>query len=187
MIFFFVFQKNWVLGYSLSNKTWWKPHFPMGLRPLVKGGIANFVIFLDVSEFLLFWWFFPFFKKIGFLGILGPPFYGIRATIRIGWEILFLRMRDFLTVLVLEFACGSQSQCFVCLFIIICILWQSCKESNKNFSQGVIKQHESIGSIMKHQEVSKCFRRCQEASGSLKKAHYLKINKQTNKVKWQWQ
>ena len=39
-------------------------------------------------EFLRFiWFFFPFFKKIGFLGILGPPFYGISATIRIGREM----------------------------------------------------------------------------------------------------
>ena len=31
---------------------------------------------------------FPFFKKIGFLGILGPPYCGIGATIRIGREML---------------------------------------------------------------------------------------------------
>ena len=39
----------------------------------VKGHIANFCIFLDVFEFLLFGWFFLFFKEFGFLGILGPP------------------------------------------------------------------------------------------------------------------
>ena len=27
-------------------------------------------------------------KKIGFLGILGPPYYGVGATIRIGREML---------------------------------------------------------------------------------------------------
>ena len=34
--------------------------------------------------------FFPFFKKIGFGGILGPPYYGIGATIRISREMLCL-------------------------------------------------------------------------------------------------
>ena len=29
-------------------------------------------------------------KKNGFCGILGPPYYGIGATIRIGWEMLRL-------------------------------------------------------------------------------------------------
>ena len=85
---FAVFHKYWVLGYSLSNKTWWKPRFPMDYRPLVEGRIANFVIFLDVSDFLRFLWIFLFFKKIRFLGILGPPSYGIGATIRIGQEML---------------------------------------------------------------------------------------------------
>ena len=33
----------------------------------------GFGISLDVFEFLCFGWYFPFFKKIGFLGILGPP------------------------------------------------------------------------------------------------------------------
>ena len=54
-------------------KTWWKPRFQMDYRPLVEGCIANFGIFLDIFEFLRFGWFFPFFKKIGFLGNLGPP------------------------------------------------------------------------------------------------------------------
>ena len=44
---------------------------------------------------LRFWWFFPFFKKIGFLGILGPPSYGICATIRIGREMLCLQYAGF--------------------------------------------------------------------------------------------
>ena len=39
------------MGYSLSNKT------------LVVRRIANFVIFLDASEFLQFWWFLPLKKK----------------------------------------------------------------------------------------------------------------------------
>ena len=49
----------------------------MDWRPLVKGYIANFGISLDVFEFLRFGGIFPFFKKIGFLSILGPPNCGI--------------------------------------------------------------------------------------------------------------
>jgi hypothetical protein len=63
----------------LPYKTWWKPRFPMG--PLVEGRIAYFGISLDVFEFWRFGSFFPFFKKIGFLGILRPPYCGIVATI----------------------------------------------------------------------------------------------------------
>ena len=40
--------------------------------------------------------FFPFFKKIGFLCILGPPYCGIGATIRIGREMLCLPYAGFL-------------------------------------------------------------------------------------------
>ena len=46
-------------------------------------------------EFLHFGRFFPFFKKIGFLGILGPPYCGIGATIRIGREMLCLPYAGF--------------------------------------------------------------------------------------------
>ena len=67
----------------------------MDERPLVKGRIANFGIFLDVFEFLHFDDFFLFFKKIGFWGILGPPYYGIGATIRIGQEMLCLPYAGF--------------------------------------------------------------------------------------------
>ena len=84
---FRVFQKNMVFGYSWSTR---KPRFPMDYRPLVEGSIANFGIFLDVFEFLRFGWVFLFFKKIGIWGILGPPSYGIGATIRIGYEMLGL-------------------------------------------------------------------------------------------------
>ena len=39
-----------------------------------------------------------FFKKIGFWGILGPPSYGIGATIRIGREIQCLPYAGFFLV-----------------------------------------------------------------------------------------
>ena len=35
----------------LPYKTWWKPHFPNGYRPLVEGRIANFGIFLEFLRF----------------------------------------------------------------------------------------------------------------------------------------
>ena len=38
---------------------------------------------------------FPFFKKIRFLDILGPPYCGIGATIRIGREMLCLQYKGF--------------------------------------------------------------------------------------------
>ena len=41
--------------------------------------------------------FFLFFRKIGFLGILGPPYCGIGATIRIGREMLCLPYAGFFT------------------------------------------------------------------------------------------
>ncbi len=42
---------------------------------------------------------FPFFKKIGFWGILGPPSYGIGATIRIGREMLCLPYAGFFYII----------------------------------------------------------------------------------------
>ena len=59
---------------------------------MVKGRIPNFGIFLDVFEFLDD---FFCFKKIGFLGILGLPYCGIGATIRIGREMLCLPYAGF--------------------------------------------------------------------------------------------
>ena len=50
---------------------------------------------LDVFEFLGFGRFFQFFRKNGFLGILGPPYCGIGATIRIGRLMLCLPYAGF--------------------------------------------------------------------------------------------
>ena len=66
----------------LLYKIWWKPRFGMDERPLVKGCIAKFGISLDVFEFLRFGWFFPFFKTIWLMSILGPP----GNPLRDGWE-----------------------------------------------------------------------------------------------------
>ena len=67
-----------------------------GLETSGQRRIANFVIFLDVFEFLRFWWyFFRFSKKSGFLGILSPPSYGI-VLLSASVERCFVsRIRDF--------------------------------------------------------------------------------------------
>jgi hypothetical protein len=57
------------------------------IGPLVEGYIANIGISLDG--------FFLFFTKFGFLGIFGPPYCGIGATIRIGQEMLCLPYAGF--------------------------------------------------------------------------------------------
>ena len=58
---------------------------------------------VDVFELFRFGLFFPFFKKIGFLGILGPPYCGIGATIRIGREIHCLPYAGFIFIFNLFF------------------------------------------------------------------------------------
>ena len=90
--FFSVFQKNWVLGYSWSTR---KPRFPMDKTPLVEGRVANFVIFLDVFEYLRLGWFFPFFKKSGFgVFLVHPPMALVLLSASV--ERYFVsRMRDF--------------------------------------------------------------------------------------------
>ena len=65
---------------------------------MVEGYIANFGISLDVFDFFRYGLFFPLKKKIGFLGILGPPYCGIGATIRIGRESWCLPYAGFFTV-----------------------------------------------------------------------------------------
>ena len=77
----------------LPYKTWWKPRFPMDQRPLVKGYIVNIGISLDVSAF---WMIFSLYQTIWFQGILGPPYCGISATIRIGQNMLCLPYAGFL-------------------------------------------------------------------------------------------
>ena len=79
----------------LPYKTWWKPRFPIDQRPLVKGYIANFGISLDVFEFFRFDYFFGFNFFFGFLCILGPPYCGIGANIRISQEIQCLPYAGF--------------------------------------------------------------------------------------------
>ena len=62
----------------------------MDERPLVEDYIANF----GISLFCVSADFFRL-KKNGFLGILGPPYRGIGATIRIGREMLCLPYAGF--------------------------------------------------------------------------------------------
>ena len=82
-------QKKKFFLLILLYKTCWKPRFPMDERPLVEGYIASFGISLDFLSFCILDDFFRF-KKFGFFGILGPPYRGIGAIIRIGWEMLCL-------------------------------------------------------------------------------------------------
>ena len=63
---------------------------PDGLETSGQRAYRKFLHISRLFEFFCFGWFFPFFKKIGFLGILGPPYCGIGATIRIGREMLCL-------------------------------------------------------------------------------------------------
>ena len=67
----------------------------MDERPLVEGYMANFGKYLDFLSFCALDDFFPFFKKIGILGNLGPPYRGIGATICIGREMLCLPYAGF--------------------------------------------------------------------------------------------
>ena len=94
-------KKKIVFWLILPYKTCWKSRFPMDEIPLVEGYIANFGISLDIFEFLQFGWFFPFFKKFGFSGILGLPYCGIGVTIRIGREMLCLPYAGFFSLAVL--------------------------------------------------------------------------------------
>ena len=52
---------------------------------------------------------FPIFKKIGFSAILGPPYCGIGATIRIGREMLCLPYAGFF-VQAVGFAAEARSK-----------------------------------------------------------------------------
>ena len=67
----------------------------MDKRPLVEGYTNNFGISLDVFEFFRFGLFFPFLIFFWFLCILGPPYCGTGATIRIGQEIQCLPYAGF--------------------------------------------------------------------------------------------
>ena len=95
-----------VVTLCLPYKTWWKPRFQMDQRPLVKGCIANFGISLDNFEFLRFGLFFPFFKKIGFWGILGPPGNHASRWIRDLWSkgvlLILAYFQTFLSFYVLD-------------------------------------------------------------------------------------
>ena len=80
----------------------------MEQRPLVEGYI-DFGLSLNIFQFLSFGLFFPFSPLFfWFLSILGPPYWGIGATIRIGREIRCLLHAGFLFT-------NSELQCFVWL------------------------------------------------------------------------
>ena len=71
-------------------------HASRWIRDLWSKGVTQiWSYFSTFLSFCVFGDFFPFFKKIGFLGILGQPSYGIGATIRIGREMLCLPYAGF--------------------------------------------------------------------------------------------
>ena len=74
---------------------------PDGLQTSGQRVIANFVIFLHVSEFLRFWWiFFVFQKKLGYLVFLvHPPMALVLLSASIK-RCFVSRMRDFWYILV---------------------------------------------------------------------------------------
>ena len=86
----------------------------MDQRPLVEGHIANFGISLDVFEFLRFGCFFPFFKKNGFLGILGPPGNHASRWIKDLWSkgilLILAYFQTFLSFCVLDDFCRFQKK-----------------------------------------------------------------------------
>ena len=71
-------------------------HASRWIRDLWSKGVSLILAyFYTFLSFCKFGWFFPIFKKIRFLGILGPPSYGIGAIIRIGREMLCLPYAGF--------------------------------------------------------------------------------------------
>ena len=118
-MFFFPFKKNnlgfWV--FLVHPET----SLPDGL---VTSGRRAYLKFWHISrcfEFLRYGWFFPFFQKIGYLGILGPPYCGIGATICIGQEMLCLLYAIFfLEILNLE---GHLNCCIGSKVTAILLIW----------------------------------------------------------------
>ena len=85
------------------------------------GRIANFGICLAVFEFLRFRWFLPFFKKIWFLGILGPSRNDASRWIRDLWSkgvmLILAYFLTFLSFCVLDdFFRFSKKICFLGIF-----------------------------------------------------------------------
>ena len=64
-----------------------------------------------ILAYLRFGGIFPFFKIIGVLGILGPPYCGIGSTIRISQEMLCLLYAGFFLILFLFCLFLSDSDC----------------------------------------------------------------------------
>ena len=79
--------------FALQNLV--ETRLPDGLETSGLRVYQNFGISLDVFEFFCFGLFFPFLNFFWFLFILGPPYCGFSATIRIGREIRFLPYAGF--------------------------------------------------------------------------------------------
>ena len=91
---FFCFSKKWgFLVFLVHQET----TLPNGLETSGRRAYRYFFcMFLEVFEFLRFGWFFPFFKKIGFWGILCPTKHGGNHT---SWWIRDLWSKGVLLIL----------------------------------------------------------------------------------------
>ena len=92
---FFRFSKKSGFGVFFVQQNMVETMLPDGLETLVERFIANFVIFLDVSEFCVFGDFFRFSKKWGFwVFLVHPPMASVLLSASV--ERCFVsRMRDF--------------------------------------------------------------------------------------------
>ena len=81
-------------------------------------------------------------------------------------------------MLILAYAFGFQSYSILCVFLLLFLFCGNFVRTAIKNSEGINKQNEAIGSIMKNQELSESFPRCLEASGSIRKAQHQNINKQ---------
>ena len=118
----------------------------MDQRPLVEGRITNFGISLDVFEFLRFVWFFLFFKKICFLGILGPPGNHTSRWIRDSWSkgvsLILAYFQMFLSFCILDD-----------FFLFLVIFFRLSKKSGF----WVVLVHPSMASVILSASVERCF------------------------------
>ena len=89
------FQKNRVLGYFWSNKTWWN-HASQWIRDLWSKGLSLILSYFQTFlSFYFFGDFFPFFKKIVFwVFLVHPPMASVLLSASVK-RCFVSRMRDF--------------------------------------------------------------------------------------------
>ena len=94
---------------------------------------------------------FPFFKKLGFLAILGPPYCGIGATIRIGREMLclpyagFSKHRPSGPMLSISRFVRPSVRLSVCLFTFEVPFKRLCAPTFRSRMSNIVRDLESLG------------------------------------------